>query len=467
MKIKPFVCGLVALGFAIMSACNDDLNRVGGSIQPDDDRIGVYFDSLEIDMSTVAMGPVYAKTVSGLLGEMYDPLYGTLKSDYICQFYCPDNFQFEHTPYEGKIDSVDFIIGYGNDLVGYAAWVGDSLAPMKVDLYKVTKPLDKYYYTDMNPEEYTDMQTSLGSKAYTARDKSVSDSLWYATEVYNSNTGQMMYSYSRHVRIPMPLELGQKLYDETVNNPSSFANQEAFNQYFPGLYVTNTFGTGNLLYVTGSAINIYYRYAEKDINGLDSLVNYGERLTVTKEVIQLNRFNNADVDDLVKPNDDYTYLKTPAGVYTRVVIPSSTIAELMEGRIINDLPLSFTAMPQADWKFSLPVPTRLLLLPEDSVKTFFEENQVDDNVTSYLSTYNSTSRAYNFSNISNALKNQLEKDPEKDLVMVVIPVEANEETNSYYGTKYTVSVSNYLYPSGLTFRKDPEMRQVLVTSSKY
>jgi len=265
----------------------------------------------------------------------------------------------------------------------------------------------------------------------------------------------------------MPLEFGQKFYEETVNNPSSFANQEAFNQYFPGLYVTTTFGTGNLLYVSASTMNIYYRHAVKDVAGQDSLVNHGESLNVTKEVIQLNRFKNTDIEDLVKPNDEYSYLKSPAGVYTRIVIPSKDIANILGDRILNNLPLSFTAMPQAEWSFALPVPTQLLLLPEDSVKTFFEGNKVDDNKTSYLSTYTASSRTYNFKNISNALKNQLENDPEKDLVLLVIPVYADIQTNSYYGTTYTVSVSNYLYPSGVTLRKDEKMREIVITSSKY
>ena len=63
-------------------------------------------------------------------------------------------------------------------------------------------------------------------------------------------------------------------------------------RFFPGLYVTTTFGSGNILSVASSVLKIYYNYAVKSTAGKDSLITTWEAFSVTKEVIQLSRFKN-------------------------------------------------------------------------------------------------------------------------------------------------------------------------------
>ena len=215
MKIKLLILGL-GLGASILAGCNDDFSSIGTSIQPGDDTIAVYMDTFQIQATTVQLDSIYARSTSAQLGELYDPLYGNLVSDYMCQFYCPSDFQFAHTPYEGKIDSVEFNIYYnGSNRNG--VWVGDSLAPMRAEIFKITSPLQKNFYTNIDPKQYCNMQESMGAQAYTAYNTSISDSL------RNSD------GYSPHVSIKMPTEFGQKFYDETINNPGTFKNQECNN----------------------------------------------------------------------------------------------------------------------------------------------------------------------------------------------------------------------------------------------
>lgn len=454
MKMKRLMLGLSLGIFILSSSCDDDLSKVGSSIQEDGDKISVSVDSFYIDVSTVMMEAVYAKSDTGLLGEIFDPLYGNLKSDYICQFYCPDGFKFTHTPIDGKIDSVDLRIFYNS-------WVGDSLAPMRAQIFPIDKPLDKNYYTNINPDEYANLQVSWGMQTYSAYDLSVPDSVRYATDANGYST------FYPNITIRMPKEIGQDIYEETINNPSSFANQEAFNEYFPGLYITNTFGSGNIIGVDISYFTIYYKYMTKGSLDQDTIVRTAEVFNVTKEVIQLNRFKNTDLEALVQPNEQFAYMKTPAGVTTRVVIPAKQIAPYIDGRILNNMPLAFYAMPQENYEYALTMPETLLLLPEDSVKTFFENNQVENGNTSYLSSYTASNRSYSFGNISNLLKVHIEKSPDKDLALMVIPVKRKTETDSYYGTTYTSAVSHYLFPSGLKLRKDEDVRKIGVTSSKY
>lgn len=458
MKIKLFILGL-SLGATILGGCNDDFTTVGSGIQPGGDRPKVVVDSFQMTASTILTDSVYARTAAGSLGEIYDLNYGNLKSDYICQFYCPEGYKFSHVPVDGKIDSVEFKIIYNS-------WTGDSLTPMKVKLYEVTEQLPRDFYTNIDPEKYCNMNRSFGEQPYTAFDRSVPDSVRYEKDI-NGN-----YLYQPSVTVRMPKECGQRLYDETVNNPSSFSNQQAFNQFFPGVYVTTSFGSGNVLNVDYTRILIYYKTAITGSAGQDSIIQTSEAFNVTSEVIQLNRFKNTEMGQLLEPNDSITYIKSPAGVYTQLVLPSQEIAPIIQGRIVNTLSLTLKAIPQEMSEFSLDVPPYLLVLPTDSVNQFFLNNDLENNKTSFLGKYISNSRSYVFGNISGMLMDHIEKAPDKDLVISVIPVERiyKDETN-YYGQKtgntITTAINNYLKPAGTKLRKDKESMTVRIVTTQY
>jgi hypothetical protein len=472
MKIRLFIPGIVA-GIIFLGSCNDDMGLVGPSIQPKEDTPVLRGDTFMLKASTVLLDSVYVKTATGLLGEIYDPLFGDLKADFICQFYAEDGFKFSHEPVNGRIDSIQFRILYYN-----RSWIGDSLASMQATVYPVVKPLERNYYTNIDPARYVDFNNPLASKTYSPRDQTVSDSLW---NDITTSSGYTVYTHDARLEIKLPVSFGQKFYDESVSHPGYFASQDAFNKFFPGLYVTNTFGSGNILSVDGAQVVIYYNYyAERPSTGaIDSAAIAFEMFPVTKEVIQMNRMQNAGLDKLLLPDDKYTYIKSPAGVATRLTIPVKEIKEKVKDRRINTFYFELKAMPQEDWKYALPAPEYVLLIPEDSVKSFFEKGKTEDNITTYLGTYNSASLLYSFTpasststvavttktNLANLIRYQLLYDPDKDLNMLVIPVDRVVDTSS--STLYTESVSNYLKPASLTLRKDSSAMQVQVVTSVY
>ncbi len=457
MKTKLFILGLFA-GIIILNGCNDTLTLVGTSIQPETDRPTVSVDTFYLQASTEKTDSVYARTVYGALGEIYDPLYGNLKSDFMCQFYCPENFSFLHTPYNGQIDSVIFYILYSR------SWIGDSLTPMQVQLYEITETLPRDFYTSFDPLTYCDMQKPLGAKSYTARDMSVSDSLWYAV---SSSTGS--YSYTPNIAIQMPQELGQRFYEATLNTPEVFNTQETFNEFFPGVYVTNTYGTGNILSIDNTQMNIYYKYIVEGSAGQDSLVQTAETFAATTEVVQLNRFANTEIDHLLVPNDSIAYIKSPAGVYTQLVIPAQDIAPVVEGRIVSSFNLVLRALPQENWKYAFEAPEYLLILPHDSVDNFFRSSSTDDSVVSYLGTYDSSTRTYDFGNIARLLSTHIQNTPDDDLRIDVIPVSLRTGTvSSYYtSTTYTLAIENYMLPAGVKLRIDEAVRAMQLITIEY
>jgi hypothetical protein len=348
------------------------MSMVGNTLIPETDKITVYADTFQIQASTIKRDSLFAKTTSGLVGEYFDPLYGRLQSDYLCQFYCMDDFRFFGTPDGGKIDSIYITLDYIDHAI-----IGNPNIPMQIKVFAVTQPLDKVYYTNVDPADYCDLTNEIGSLVFTA-------SGGIAIDSSTSSTGD--YFYLRRIEIALPYELGQKIYDETINNPASFQNQQAFTNFFPGIYVTTGYGSGCLLDMINTSIHIDYQYTEiNESSGNDSLVYSNEQFITTKEVIQLNRFENSDTEQLLTENDDYAFVKTPAGIYTRFILPASEIKPVIEGRIVNNMYFNIRYMPNEAWPYSLSPPPFLLLMPEDSLSSFFRNRNVENNVTTYIS----------------------------------------------------------------------------------
>lgn len=463
MKGKLLLVGIAVLA---MASCNDDMQSVGSTIQPDGDKIIPYSDSIQLKAETIKIDSIYAKSSVGLLGVFNDPTFGELKSDYLCQFYCPDNFKFKNTPDFGKIDSVEFKIVYYNSL-------GDTLTPMQASIYQASKVLNKDFYTNINPSDYCDLQTLLGKKRYSAYDQSIPDSI------------RKLSSFVPTVTIPFSQEFGQNFYKATLEHPEYFKNQESFNKYFKGVYVTTTFGEGNILYVSETSLSFFYKHTvnDKTTDGRDTsyIKKAVEKFVVTPEVIQLNQFKNSGFEALLGEHERINYQKTPAGVFTKITIPLKDIAKTVEGRILNNMAFSLKVLPpEDDMAFSLTkiTPDYALLVPLDSMNTFFRNKQVENNSTSFLSasyseTYKNTGiRVYNFSNISGILKDRIEyakkngTEVEDHIEMVIVPV-TRKTAQNYYQTTYTTALYNFLSPSGTKLVSDTSALKLQILSSKY
>ncbi len=94
MKIKSLFAIFSFFIFLTLISCDDDLNVIGGSIQSPSDTISVRVDTIPLEVRTVSVDSVYARTIKGVLGKYDDETFGTIKSDYMCQFYFPEETKF-------------------------------------------------------------------------------------------------------------------------------------------------------------------------------------------------------------------------------------------------------------------------------------------------------------------------------------------------------------------------------------
>ena len=463
MKAKVIVfCFLLGV---IYTACEDSIGRVGLGSRPDEDKVNVFDTTVFIGARTIEVDSLYAKTTNGLLGEFYDPTYGNIKSSYMCQFYPAVGFPYLDSIVDNRIDSVKLN-------VYFYSYIGDSVAPMEISVYPVVKPLKTNYYTNTDPKDYCDMNHPMGKYSYTARNFTISDSLKQAMEANG---------YPYFISIPLPAKFGQDYLDKVMNN--ELKTVDAFLDFFPGVYLTTTYGTGNLLAVNMTDIILYYQLNKtyQDAEGNDSVaqVPASAAFIVTKEVIQLNKFENKNPADFFNSNSEKMYLKTPAGVFTELTIPIKEIVKGIGRMKFSSVGLYLKAYPADDWAYKLPFPgtptatsgvtsgssAKLLLIEPDSVKNFFEMKKVADGQTSYTTQFNSSTYTYNFSNIANVVQNAIDKAPDKDLKLWVIPVQTTWVQDSNYGTIYDYLTTHYFYPSAVTLRGGKDDLKVRVIAS--
>ncbi|MDN4753055.1 DUF4270 domain-containing protein [Porphyromonadaceae bacterium W3.11] len=475
------ICMMVfaASTVTLFNACDNVDNSVGADYLPDYTKSRAINQDFKIDLETVSAdmsstgadingtsyNNIYVSSSYGFLGAIPNKEFGSIECEYLTQFRCPEGFKFSLPPIDNKIDSA-FITIYYN---GYS---GDPIAPIEISAYQLNKPLDfnKYSITDVS--EYTNKDILLGKVTFQAKK---------GTPLGKDNS-------IKAIKIPLDQNFGQNIYDLTRADSEHFANQSNFDKFFPGVYLTTSAGVGSMIRVYGTALTFYFQIEEevkdKESPSGKKIVNVTktQELVHTSEVPQLSRFANGDLKKLIKKaeNDtDYTYIKSPAGVLTQITIPTEGIRQLLEGapegyeRILNSVQLSILGenQPSQDEngevnRYALPAPEDLLLIPEDSVKTFFSRELTDLQrpYTAFLSQKSiQTSMSFDFGNISSVVLKHIENKDNvgKDLKLWVVPVDKTV-SQAQGSSSTTSSISNLVFPAAIKIRSNEENRTIKV-----
>ncbi|KAA6327504.1 hypothetical protein EZS27_023518, partial [termite gut metagenome] len=386
----------------------------------------------------------------GYVGKFTDPEFGSYEAGFLTQLNCVDNFSFppvytEENP-EGIMagDSIHSI----TLMLYYSSYFGDSLNVCSISAYRLNKDLHENHYTNIDPENYYHRDSLLGRQSYTAVDLSVSQEDRNADGYYPS------------VRIPLSKEFGTEIYKLSKSKPEYFKDSKSFiENVFKGIYVKNDNGDGTILYIEKAHLNMLYRGHFKDSigknlqkeNGEDSLYYASRTFAATQEVIQAHQFKNAEekLEEKIKETD-WTYIKSPAGIFTQVTLPIQQIADELEKDTINSVKLAFTYYtPSSENEFSMQPPAELLLVRKKDMENFFETNQLPDNITSYFARRNAyAANQYTFNNIKALIVACIaEKEKETDWDKVVlVPVKINSNVDSYTQSETLISVYHDMSP---------------------
>ncbi len=429
--MKAKYVGILLLALLAFYGCDDNTGTLGMDMLPDSDGITAQTTEFEVTTKSILAENVYSKTSTGYIGKFTDPDpkgFGNYEASFLAELNCTENFTFPEvykenpdgksgtgTMVKDEVEKIQLV-------VYYSSWFGDSLNACRMSAYElnedwveVRKDPEKYRYTNIDVHKYHG-KTPLGRKAYTAYDTSVPDSVRNATD---TSGNPLFYP---NITFPLDKELGNKILKLNREHKEFFANSDEFIKHvFKGVYLQTDYGDGTILYVDRVDLQMQFQFHYVDSLGLkltkkatdengkagsDSLY-YATAVAFasTKEVIQANRFENSKkLEEKVNSDSEkgWSYLKSPAGIFTEATLPYATIAEELANDTLNAVKLTFTNYNQdKTYKFSMSAPETVLLVRKKDMDSFFVNNELADNVTSFVATHNNVAtNQYTFRNIA-------------------------------------------------------------------
>lgn len=451
---KWLMAGIAMLTIAI-SSCDEDTNTMGYSLTSDADRFSLVPDTFLVSTRSIKADSVLARSSYCYLGCIKDPETGAyISSDFTTQFTILENeasYLFAEKQSISSLDATGEPIATECNLnIIINDYMGDSLAAMKLIVEELDKPIEENrpYYSNFNPEAsgYVRKDGLKQAKVYSMTDMTLSDSLRYVRQKNN------YYSY-----ISVPLSKQYKAKDGTTyqnygtylmrtfyKHPEYFKNSISFiKNVCPGFYIKMVDGQGVMAEILNIQLEIKFKYKvdNKEYEGNKTL--YG-----TEEVMQTTHISNdkSQIDRLVN-NNECTYLKTPAGIFTEVTLPVDEIKKGHDNDSIISAKISFQRMVEKNAKTEdlLQDASELLMIERDSLYSFFEKSNVTNNRTSYLAAYNYTLNTYSYNNISNLINHLYsirDKGSKNWNKVVLIPVKTSSTTTSSYSSSTVTGINN-------------------------
>lgn len=376
---------------ALLYSCDDTTPGIGKSTIPEEDHILSDTASYEITTKSILVDSVYARTRTAYLGRYTDPVFGKFNADFMAQFTCTDNFEFPETMQ--NVNKLDLF-------VQYTGFYGDSLAAMKMQSDTLNRVIPEEaksnFYTSIDPSKYYNKNASpIASVTYSAGGASV-DTIFTSgtTKVYNQT-------------VKLPLSLGKFMQDKYKENKNNYKDASQFiKNVLKGFYIHCASGDGSVIYIDNLVLQISFNYLIESSTGkVDSLVTGISRFAATKEVIQVNHFQNSStLKDLANDNNS-TYIKTPAGIVTEAMLPMDKIELSHSKDTLNSASVSFTKYNSDDLnaKYPMGTPQYLLMIRKSDLYSFFENSKLPDSKTSFLTTLGTTAATknqYTYSNIA-------------------------------------------------------------------
>lgn len=399
MKILRLLTVLViaALTFA---ACDDTTEGIGSSITNDIDNINISSAVFPVATKSMVADSVLSRNNMGLIGKMKDPETGNyVKGDYMTQLGVLPTFSVDTVAI--KQANNDSIEAYGCYLlISYIANYGDTIAPMKVTAYEMTKPMaeDQEYYSNYDA----------------FKNGWVSESNQHWSSNYNlSNTSDVknfkIYLNKKYTKDGKTYKnYGSYILQTYAKHPEYFkTNYKFMHNVCPGFYIKNVGGTGNMAKIWNTELIFQYKRQTKAKDGKDTIIVVSNHFDGTEETLQLNKIEN-DTENMKKlaSQQNCTYLKSPAGIFTEVTLPIEDIMKGHEKDTLNTATISFPRLNNRDEDnpYNFATPSTILMVQKDSLQSFFEKSKLADSRTSYTTSYSSTGtykNAYTFQNIAN------------------------------------------------------------------
>lgn len=401
--MKTIIYTVIAIMSCItIASCDDTTDSIGNSLTDNMDMLKVTTDTFNVATRSIVADSVLSRSTTGYLGKIRDIETGNyITGDFMAQFSTLENYKLPEKDSIVSLQDGEVIADSCSIRLFYTDYYGDSLATMNITAYEMNEPMKEgvKYYSNFDPiaEGLIRNDGMKVNKTYTLTDLSISDEdradeSSYTPNIkinlnkpYTDKSGVTYNNYGTYI---------MRMYYE---DPDRFKNSYNFiHEVCPGFYFKTNDGIGSMAYITVSQLNIYFRYLN------DSTYVGTTSFSATEEVLQTTNISNdkQNIADLANDNT-CTYLKTPAGIFTEITLPVDEITENHSNDTINTAKISLTRINNNTHdEYSLSAPSTLLMIPKDSLYTFFENGDNVDYKKSFIATYSSSTNQYTFNNIS-------------------------------------------------------------------
>ncbi len=424
---KSILAIAAGVACAAISSCGDE-GTIGSSLL--EDQVQIIVDStFTVSGQSVPVKNIRPRTLTELLGVVNIPEFGTIRSSIVAQFM--PSVALDTAIYTA--DDVDSIFLNFRYIPG--SFIGDSIVPMGLTVYPLTRQLPSDLASDFDPSGYYSPTDVLGTTIYTA------------STLDNDSLAALS---TRTVAVKLPVEFGRRLYRAFEDNPSDYANGDVFTRnVFPGIYVNSSFGSGRLLIASRTSMTMHlHKTIETSSGPKDTLAVEQEYYTVAPEVINNNNLSIEFAPSLLeKINGGKAMLVAPAGYDSRLRFPAPEVIASFRNHgtslaVLNAVTMFIPADSIAHGT-KISIPPYVLMVLEKERDEFFSQNMIPDNKTSFYAAYDSATGGYSFSALAtyiNNLMNSSEELKEEDYTFVLVPVKINfEQDMTSYSQRYIVS----------------------------
>ena len=314
-------------------------------------------------------------------------------------------------------------------------YTGNSQAPMRLNVYRLNKPLPSPIYSDFDPTDYYDSSDLLASEPYSP------SSGWLEVTDYYYTGSTMTQDTVRVISVPMPVQLAQEIFNAYVSDPSRFASPKDFAGIFPGIYITNSYGSGHVLNISATEMDVYFHrhIVLSDTAEVDSAYRQ-TYLASTPEVVSDNIIHY-EIDDAVKQmvNNGEAIIAAPAGYEVQLHFPIQEIIDKYRANvgnnqsIINYLSLELpVSIPETE--YDIQPPSYLLMVKTAQKESFINGDSLTNNKDSFYAVYDAATRSYVFSGL-------------RDYVLDIINNKGGiASADDFNFTVTPVDVTYYTYP---------------------
>lgn len=427
-------------GLPITSCEEDASSQLGSSVLQNDVEIEVD-SSFTITASAVEHNDLEVRTLLQMLGRIDAGGYGRFESDYVTQFLSSTAIDTTNIK-KSNIDSLLLVMN-----VPSGSFFGDSVLPQGIKVFELTKNLPDTIYSNFDPKAqgYFDASKPLATGVFNVSKFMAPDSLKEQT--------------NNVIALTLPKELALRLYQAYLDNPAVFSKPKEFNEkVFKGLYISNGYGSGRVVGIGATVMQVYYhRDFKSESTGKDTTeVKAGNWFASAPEVISNNFLRYKPAESILKDiAAGQQLIVAPAGYYVKAKFPFKEILEKYQAKkkkysVVNSLKFKLPGKYITN-DLKINVPENLLLIKADERRNFFAQHKLPDSKTSFTATYSESDNAYNFGDLSayvNLLLEKIdkgEKIEDSDLEFAICPVNMVYDTqqSGYYNYKVLSSISEW------------------------